>query len=280
CSLQLEHGGFKGGVMIKSREATIFNTGQVILGLLRAYKEFKKDLYLNSAIKAGIFLEKTQEKNGNWVKYCFNNVPHTYNTRVAWALLELFQLTKKEIFRKVAINNLNWAIKQVNENYWFTNNAFILNRNPLLHTISYAIRGFLESGIILENEKYKTIALKSSLELLNIFERDHFLPATFDSNWHSNDYYSCLTGNAQLAIIWFKLFQIYQNNRFLVNAVKLNNYLKQNQILNHKFKEIDGAIKGSDPIWGKYNPFRFPNWATKFFCDSMMLEIKIQSKIY
>jgi hypothetical protein len=40
------------------------------------------------------------------------------------------------------------------------------------------------------------------------------------------------------------------------------------------FKETSdtlGAIPGSFPIWGRYEPFAFPNWATKFFCDALML---------
>jgi hypothetical protein len=31
-----------------------------------------------------------------------------------------------------------------------------------------------------------------------------------------------------------------------------------------------GAIKGSHPIWGGYDPFRYPNWAAKFFADALM----------
>jgi hypothetical protein len=41
------------------------------------------------------------------------------------------------------------------------------------------------------------------------------------------------------------------------------------------FKETEdtlGAIPGSFPIWGRYEPFAFPNWATKFFCDALMIE--------
>jgi hypothetical protein len=32
-----------------------------------------------------------------------------------------------------------------------------------------------------------------------------------------------------------------------------------------------GGIKGSHPIWGGYDPFRYPNWAAKFFIDAMMM---------
>jgi hypothetical protein len=34
---------------------------------------------------------------------------------------------------------------------------------------------------------------------------------------------------------------------------------------------VRGALPGSYPIWGKYEPFAFPNWATKFFADALMM---------
>jgi len=279
CSIQLKEGAFQGDNIDKERKAIVFNTGQVILGLIRAFKELKNNNYLDCAHKAGEFLVKNQEIDGNWIKNSFNNVAHTYNVRTAWALLELFLITKEMKFKEAATKNLNWALDQKNENHWFFKNSFKRNEIPLLHCISYTIRGFLEAGIILKSEKFKDVALKSSLKLLNYYEKNNFLPARFNSKWQSHDFYSCLTGDAQLSLIWLKLYQIYNNKRFLINAIRLNNYLKLKQVVDHKFKEINGAIKGSDPIWGRYNPFSFPNWATKFFCDTLMIEKKILSKM-
>ncbi len=277
CSIQLISGGFQGDVLKKKKDAVIFNTGQVILGLIRAYKEFKKEIYLDCAIQAGNFLINNQETDGNWKRYCFNNISHTYNVRVAWALLELHQTTKQSEFQESAIKNLTWALKQKNENDWFHKNSFVENSPPLLHTIAYTIRGYLESGLILNDNTYLDTALKSSLRLVRYYEKNGFLPARFDSNWQSTDYYSCLTGDAQLSIIWLKLYEIYKNEKLIKYANKLNNYLKSTQMVDFRFKDVDGAIKGSDPIWGMYNAFGFPNWATKFFCDALILEEKILS---
>jgi len=278
-SIQLKNGGFQGDTVEKKKNSpTIFNTGQIIFGLIRAYKELNDYNYLDSAIKAGEFLLIHQEQNGNWKKFCYKNMSHTYNVRTAWALLELFLITNENKYREGAINNLNWALKQKNENYWFNNNDTISLKRPILHFISYTIRGFLESSIILEDKSLKQIALNSALKLLNFYEKKRILPARFNSNWEGNDYYSCLTGDAQLSIIWLKLFEIYEDKRYLFNAINLNNYLKSTQLLNSRFKEIDGAIKGSDPIWGDYRQYYALNWATKFFCDALILENKIRIK--
>ena len=34
-----------------------------------------------------------------------------------------------------------------------------------------------------------------------------------------------------------------------------------------------GGIKGSHPVWGGYDPFRYPNWAAKFFADALMMDL-------
>ena len=86
--------------------------------------------------------------------------------------------------------------------------TFFCKENPFLHFIAYTIRGFLESGLILEDKSLIRIALKSSLMLLDYYIKHQYLPATFNSNWESIDSYSCLTGNAQLSIIWLKLYHI------------------------------------------------------------------------
>lgn len=274
-SIQYENGAFQGDTVEKSKSSTIFNTSQIIFGLLKAYEKFNEVKYLNSAIKAGVFLCINQEKTGCWIKYCYQGKPHTYNVRTAWALLELYLLTKEPKFKEAAVLNLNWAKTQITKSYWFKNNDTVSIKNPLLHFLSYTIRGFLESGLILNDESFKEIAFNTSIKLLDFYEKKNkngFLHARFNSKWESNVNYSCLTGDAQLSIIWLKLYQIHGDKRFLINAIRLNNFLKSGQLITKRFKEIDGGIKGSDPIWGDYRSYYVINWAVKFFCDSLLLE--------
>lgn len=272
CSIQLRNGAFKANKIKDNYIYYIFDTGQILIGLLRAYKKLKKNKYLNCAIKAGNFIAENQDEKGTWKKFTFQNLSHTYNVRVAWILLELFLITNEEKFKLSAIKNIEWTLKQMTKNFWFKKINY--TNAPLTHFISYTIRGLLESGIILNDSHLKKISLNSALQLMNYFDKYNNLPATFNSEWCSKDHYSCLTGNAQLSIIWLKLYKIFGDKRLLLNAKKLNNYLKKTQVIDKNFKFIDGAIKGSDPIWGKYARFTFPNWAAKFFCDALILEKK------
>lgn len=272
CSIQLKNGAFPAKKDKNLTISYIFDTAQILLGLVKMYKEVNDKKYLESVLRAGNFLLKNQDPSGNWTKYTFQNVPNAYNARTAWILLELYLITNEEIFRIGAIKNIEWTLKQVIDNYWIKKiNNF---GDPITHFIAYTIRGILESGLILNDSNLLEMSFKISSKILEYYEKHHQIPASFNSNWKSKDNYTCLTGDAQLSIIWLKQYEIFKQENLLINAQKIIYFLKQLQILDNRYSNIDGAIKGSDPIWGNYARFMFPNWATKFFCDALLLEEK------
>ncbi|MCZ2845268.1 MAG: terpene cyclase/mutase family protein [Candidatus Bathyarchaeota archaeon] len=274
-NIQSENGSFQG---FGTKTPIIFDIGQILKGLCRAHIETNDRECLNAAIKAGEFLVKNQDKDGAWRKSTYNNIFHTYHTRVAWALLELFLITKDIKYEKAANKNLKFVLSNQKKNGWFQNCAFDLKSNPFTHTIAYTVRGILESAILLRNKNYLNSALKTADALLNLFNTHGFLAGSYNERWGSRDTYSCLTGDAQTSIIWLKIFEITKNMKYLVSARKMNRYLKTTQNLNSRDKAINGGIKGSQPVYGKYFQFSFPNWSAKFFIDALLLEIKIEKR--
>ena len=55
-------------------------------------------------------------------------------------------------------------------------------------------------------------------------------------------------------------------------ARRTNRLLKSLQDCTTGNDHVRGATKGSDPIWGGYLFGTYPNWATKFFMDTLLLE--------
>lgn len=272
-SIQLDNGAFQGGYKEYNWNLPlpiVFDTGQVMFGLIRTYEETDKEVYLNASKMAGDCLVKSQDYNGAWRKYTFNEIPHSYHSRVAWALLKLYEVTKRNSYKEAAEKNLEWILENRLENSWFENCGFEKNENPYTHMIAYTIRGLLESGFLLRNDQLVNIAVESSNVLMETFQELGFLPTTFDKRWISKDKYCCLTGNAQMSIIWLKVYDLTNNTRFLDSALHMNNFLKSIQDLTSSNNGIRGGIKGSHPIWGKYDPFFYPNWATKFFVDALL----------
>ena len=104
------------------------------------------------------------------------------------------------------------------------------------------------------------------------FEVEKFLPGALDEGWQSGARYTCLTGDAQLAALLIRLYESNGDARYLNTALKLNEYLKSTQVLDSGSRMIEGGIKGSDPVWGGYMAYAYPNWAVKFFCDALLLE--------
>lgn len=269
---QMQNGAFPGGAVDGKEFPIVFNTGQVIFGMARAYQETKNTKYKQAAVKAADWLVKVQNKNGCWDRFDYLNKIHTYNTRTAWALLKVHEITKNKVYLNAAKKNIDWALTQQLENGWFENNAFYETQEPLLHTLAYTLQGILEVGIYLNNEKYISSVEKSAYKLLGLQRKDGSLEGSFGRNWKSSVSWSCLTGNSQMAIVWLRLYNLTKNKEYLEAAKKINNYVKSTQDLKSRNKGIRGGIKGAYPVYGWYAPFCCINWAAKFFIDVLMLE--------
>lgn len=282
CDVQMNNGAVMGGTVDTTPTPAIFNTGQVIFGWVRAFLETGNKRYLDSAIKAGDFLIEKQDHDGAWrkelSKFTTNKIEtYTYNTRTAWALLYLYTATNNLKYKESSIKNIEFALTQQLSNGWFKNNCLSDPAQPLLHTIAYSVRGILETGILLKNQRYIDAAKMAAESLIERQRDDGSLAGRFNEKWEPTVNWSCLTGNAQAAIIWGRLFQITKDKKYLNGLKKANEYMKSVQLLDTKNPSIYGGISGSYPLHGTYGRFEVLNWTAKFFIDSLILEISIES---
>jgi len=274
-SIQKGDGSVKGWSKDGDMGSLVFDTGQVIFGLVSIYAVTKEDRFIEGAIKAGNWLVEVQDNDGAWRKFSYNAIPHSYYSRVSWALAELFKVTMDRKYERAAMKNIEWVLSNQLLNGWYRMAGFTEDSNdrPITHTIAYTIRGVLETGICLDVERYIMSAKKAADAILQNIEPDGFFWSEFNPSWApANKKYSCLTGNAQLAIIFLRLYRHTGDSRYLAAGKLINRYLKRHQIIETRNEDIRGAISGSYPIWGSYEPLSFPNWATKFFVDSLLLE--------
>ena len=106
--------------------------------------------------------------------------------------------------------------------------------------------------------------------LLRRLEIKGRLAAAFDHSWKECADYVCLTGCAQLAGIWMRLYRRFGDVRFLNGALKALDLVKNTQILDSPYPGINGGVAGSFPVWGSYIRLAFPNWAAKFLLDGLV----------
>ena len=284
-SVQLENGAFPAHDVNSSCEPRVFNTGQVLRGLLRTFFETGNKIYLNACRRTGDWLASVQDGDGAWSQFEYHQRPHAYHTEVDWPLLQLFNATLNAPYREAAVKNLDWVLSCQQPNGWFDCCGFKDDAAPYLHTIAYTINGLIEAGVLLQPEHpqqsaYVQAAQRAAEALLHRYEIRRFMAGQFARDWKGAASYRCLTGNAQTAFIWLRLYELTQDARFLNGALKLNDEVKSTQDLKSRNPGIRGGIKGSHPIWGRYIHYSYPNWAAKFFADALMREDQIIQALY
>jgi uncharacterized protein YyaL (SSP411 family) len=274
----------RGGVLSSEHapNTRVFNTGQVILGWCALYEQTKDSKYLSAALRAGEYLVNEQESDGTWRRDTHCGA-RTYHARVDWALLRLASLSGRQQLADVATKNLHWVLRQQRTNGWFDSCGFH-NKLPITHVIAYTLRGLLESHLLGTSVDLLPGIVKAADALCTAIPKTPvrgiagMVPASFDENWGSADDHSCLTGNAQLACVLFLLAHISGSDRYRETAESVVHAMKRTQNIDTPFPAIRGAIAGSYPLSIGYVADGFPNWATKFFADAIMMKLHFAQK--
>ncbi len=270
--LQHPSGGFPGHFVDREHPPIAFNTGQIIFGLLAAFEATDDKRFLESALRAARWLVEVQEADGAWRRSDYLGHTHSYNTRSAWALAELGVATGDADLVNAARRHLDWACGQQHDTGWFEHASFRPGEAPLLHTIAYTSQGLLEAGLRLNEQRYVEAAERACRAVLDAMTPEGWIAARFDEAWRPAATYSCLTGNAQMAVQWFRLHATTGAAEFLEGGRRATTFLKTLQDCETSNLAVRGAIKGSHPIWGRYLFGTFPNWAAKFFMDALLFE--------
>jgi hypothetical protein len=288
-SLQMPTGAFPGGLHGRlhhdDAQPSVFNTGQILQGLVRAHAETKRPDILHAAVAAGDWLIKMQQPDGSWSGLAtYQNVAHTYYSMVAWALTELSERAAdrhRDYSRQehslrhglAAERNLDWVLSQFRPSGWI--DGINLRGHPnYLHFIAYVLQGVLECGVLRRRSDAIEAVAKSSWVLLRKFETDKFLPGAYGADFKHGQRFACLTGNAQMSCVWLRLFEVTGDLRYLNAALKINEMLKE-LIPPRGPRGIAGGVGGSHPIWGRYQPLRYISWGGKFFADALLLERRL-----
>jgi hypothetical protein len=291
-SLQMPTGAFPGGFHGTGNETqpSVFNTGQILHGLVRAWRETHRSDIRDAAIAAGDWLVAMQQADGSWSgPGAYQGTAHTYYSMVSWALAALADQSadhrdddrdngrngdrNNDRYGLAAEKNCDWVLSQVRPSGWI--DGINLQGHPsYLHFIAYILQGVLECAILRHRaDAIETIA-NSAWVLLRKFETNKYLPGAFESDFKSGRKFTCVTGNAQMSCVWLRLFEVTHDLRYLNAALKMNEMLKQLLPRNGP-RGIVGGVSGSYPVWGAYQPLRYISWGCKFFADALMLEQRL-----
>ena len=282
-SLQLNEGGFPGDEVNENKIVpSMFNTGQIINGLLEWYKYSKEEKVLSSAIKAGKWMASIQENDGSWKKFTYLDSVYSYSSHASCWLADLGNYINDKNILETAIKHYEWVLKnQDSETGWFYFSGFTdedhKEKRSVMHTIAYTLWGILYMADIFNRADGINAVEKAAQKIADLQMDFDFLPGVLNYKWEPQSSYSCMTGNAQMALIWLKLYELKKNEIYLNAAVRSINSIKLVQDLKNSDKGIRGGVPGSYPLWGDYIFMAFPNWAAKFFIDAILMKERVLS---
>jgi Beta-L-arabinofuranosidase, GH127 len=273
--VQKDDGGIESLYEGEGQPAVAFNTGQVIRGLLRTHEETGEQRYLDAAVRAGDWMVAKQEADGSWTKANYLGMKRTYDTFAAAALALLSTATADERYARAALTNCEFTLRHQLPNGWFElcDNTVGGNDAPITHTLCYASAGLIEVGEALREEDLVAAGERTARAMMAGIEAGGYLPGRFDREWRPSSGYSVLTGCSQLGGILLGMHARQPDPELHDAARRLLDFVAFTQDLNTVGEPRSGGIAGSFPIWGRYIPFKYPSWATKFFVDHLLSTI-------
>lgn len=264
-TVQTEEGAFTD---IDAYRPQVFDTGQVLLGLNRMFRETGDRRFLDSTRKAGRWLVDIQESDGSWRRFAYNDRPHAYYTRVAAALIETGQLAGIDEFIKAGQRNLNWVLTQEQVNGYFGYSEFRPGEDAILHTLVYVLEGFVMSFDLTQEKCWAEAAIRGATALKQIVNKQGLLFSQYNKHWRATNREYCVTGLAQYAGICFDIFRINLDREFLQVGITMLDHVCRWQMT--RGDDIAGALPSSIPVWGYYGGMEFFNWNIKFFLDAAL----------
>jgi hypothetical protein len=271
-SIQHEDGGWPGGYVHQQRPSVVFNTGQILRGLLPLYRHTGNRAYAEAAKRAIDWIWEQLDEQGQFSTNDFMGAVRVYGSYVVAPILDwLPEFPKcRDAWEAHSRRHLNWVLTQQNEHYWLANcdNTLHKNDRPIVHTIAYTLDGLFDAGQRLGEQRYLDAAFGGAEVLAKRFLAEGILHGRYDARWRGSEAF-IPTGGAQLAILWHKI-----GTPWAVEARDTMNTLLSVVATSGARASMDvaGALPGSFPMWGRYESFGLPNWATKYLVDTLLNE--------
>ena len=283
-SVQLPDGGFPGLEIADNRTApSPFNTAQILHGLTAWHRETGDEEVRIAAERAVQWLLGLQDPDGAFRRYAYEDRVSTYSAYLACRLAEWGDYAADRGALAAASRHLDWTLAHRRSNDWIALAGFDEEQHQadeaFTHTIAYTLEGILSTAETLGRSDGITAVAVAAERLARRLELSRFLPGLVGGDWRGRSSYVCLTGNCQMALIWFHLHGLSRNVRLVNAALKAIDLVKLAQPMRNPNPGLFGGIPGSDPVHGSYIEGAVPNWAAKYFIDALLEKRRVLSEL-
>lgn len=246
--------------------AQVFDTAQVLRGLLALFQLTGQSAYQQAAQRAAHWLVSEQDPDGAWRRNAYHGIAHTYYSYAAAALIKAGIILREPHFLLSAEKQAMWVIRQENKFGLYERMAFD-QEPPYSHTILYVVQGLLELYLITQNKMILKSLLKAADKLLIMEKNDGLIRSQYKHDGRLFNSEVCTAGLAQWADVAVNLYRQTFRREFFKSALSSLEYLRVHQLVKGS-KDLFGAHPSSVPFWGRYGRFSMFNWTTKFFIDA------------
>ena len=181
--------------------------------------------YLGATQAASNWLVQVQSPTGTWNRYDFLDRTHVYNTRTAWALARAGKTIGDDSYLESAYRHLDWACDVYADGDIWRLAAFdpapprlarqivrsARSRNlpqfytsASLHTIAYTLQGLLEASRLVSHPRAERAAVDGASTLADHLATGR-LAGFYGADWKAANRSQCVTGVAQMAVVWLTL---------------------------------------------------------------------------
>jgi hypothetical protein len=151
--------------------------------------------------------------------------------------------------------------------------SFLPEMAPYTHTVAYTIQGLLEIGANHERADFVDGALRAAARVKSLAdEKNGWVPGQLDSGYRTASEWTSATGNAQMAVIWFRLASITGDCAWRETArrVLCFNCALQEMDMRCLSRGRRGGLRGSYPGHLGYGRYWYMNWTQKYQLDALL----------
>jgi hypothetical protein len=274
-------GAFPAGEITENRAVpSVFNSAQIVCGLSAWHAATGDGRALRAACRAADWIVDLQDTDGAWRTHVYCNLPATYFAHAACWIAQLGATQGIRRYRDSAERHLRWVLSHVDPaTGWIDRAGYNARqqqaREAFTHFIAYTLWGTLAISEALSDTAGIAAVERASRAMARRCELEGRLPGVLNHQWQRAAPYSCVTGTAQMALVWLRLYRICGDSGLVSAALHAIDSVKGSQMMRAGPADALGGLPGSDPLWGDYLQGAFPSWGAKFFIDALLEKSRV-----
>lgn len=255
---------------------SVFNTAQILDGMLALGRATGESRWLDAGVRGMHWLRSGMAADGLWNRKDYRSATTpSYYAHALWPMLAVAVEVGDADCQAAVRRGIDTILGRRLPNGVIAGWSFAEGRPAFTHTIAYTVRGIQECGDLFRDPALSVSVVPALEKLAKVSElQGGRLPGHFDESWRSDARYVCLTGNAQVALSLLLWERDCPDLRIVSAAARLVDVVCGHQRIAGGSDGVRGAVGGSQPLWGRYMRFRYPNWAAKYLADALLALVR------